>query len=169
MSSGSTLFAHIAPRLTNRVEDVAVDALGYILSQSGAARKALADTLKTGGILVDSIERVQTQAVGEKGERPDLVGFGQDNVEHVMIEAKFWAGLTASQPNDYLERFAPKQARGASLRSTCRAARNAMARTLPTGGEQVYIGKLYGGGRLTLHNCSRRKTTPAADQLGNAA
>ncbi len=105
MSSGSTLFAHIAPRLTNRVEDVAVDALGYILSQSGAARRALADTLKTGGILVDSIERVQTQAVGEKGERPDLVGFGQDNREHVMIEAKFWAGLTASQPNDYLERL----------------------------------------------------------------
>ena len=32
----STMFAHIVTRLTNRTEDVAVDALGFILSRSDA-------------------------------------------------------------------------------------------------------------------------------------
>ena len=45
MSTNTTLFAHIAPWLTDRIEDVAVEALGYILSNSEAARRALAETL----------------------------------------------------------------------------------------------------------------------------
>lgn len=35
----NTLLAHLAPRFTNRTEDIAVEALGYILSNnSGASR-----------------------------------------------------------------------------------------------------------------------------------
>jgi hypothetical protein len=34
-----------------------------------------------------------------------LVGYDQDDTERVLIEAKFWAGLTNNQPNTYLERL----------------------------------------------------------------
>ena len=105
MSSDTTLFAHIAPRLTDRTEDVAVDALGHILSQSEAARGALENTLREGGAAVNSIVRVRTQAIGGEGERPDLAGLDDDGVEGVLIEAKFWAGLTQNQPNGYLRRL----------------------------------------------------------------
>ena len=46
----SSMFAHIVSRLTNRTEDVAVDALGFILSRSDAARRALRDLLKLEGL-----------------------------------------------------------------------------------------------------------------------
>ena len=107
MSYETTLFAHIAPRLTDRIEDVAVDALGHILSQSPAARSALVITLREGGTVVDSITTVRTQAIGEERERPDLAGLDDNGVERVLIEAKFWAGLTQNQPNQYLKRLPP--------------------------------------------------------------
>ena len=121
MSYETTLFAHIAPRLTDRIEDVAVDALGHILSQSESARNALAEMLRAGGIEVGSIDSVQTQVIGEEGERPDLVGFDDDGTERVLIEAKFWAGLTQNQPNHYLERL--PQDRPAALLFVAPAAR----------------------------------------------
>ena len=105
MSTGTTLFAHIAPRLTDRIEDVAVEALGFILSNSPAARRALADTLKDGGIEVGSIDRVETWEIGEEGEIPDLVCFDENGAKQVLIEAKFWADLTKNQPNQYLKQL----------------------------------------------------------------
>ncbi|MCY3900816.1 MAG: hypothetical protein OXF86_19740 [Caldilineaceae bacterium] len=105
MPIDTTLFAHIAPRLTDRIEDVAVDALGYILSNSAAARSALAEVLKDGGIRVGSIDRVETWEIGDEGEIPDLVCFDEKGVKHVLIEAKFWADLTKNQPNQYLNQL----------------------------------------------------------------
>lgn len=105
MLNETTLFAQIAPRLTDRTEDVAVEALGHILSQSVAARRALKNTLREGGAAIDSIARARTQARGEKRERPDLTCLDDDGIERVLIEAKFWAGLTENQPNEYLERL----------------------------------------------------------------
>ena len=74
-----------------------------------------------GGIEVGSIGSVQTQVIGEEGERPDLVGFDDDGAERVLIEAKFWAGLTQNQPNHYLERL--PQDRPAALLFVAPAAR----------------------------------------------
>ena len=105
MSYETTLFAHIAPRFTNHIEDVAVEALGFILSYSPAARRALADTLKDGGIEVGSIDRVETWEIGEEGEIPDLVCFDKNGAKQVLIEAKFWADLTKNQPNQYLKQM----------------------------------------------------------------
>ena len=105
MSYETTLFAHIAPRLTDRIEDVAVEALGHILSNSEAARSALEETVRLGGAEVGSIDRVQTQVTGEEGARPDLVGFDDKGTKRVLIEAKFWAGLTPNQPNQYLKQL----------------------------------------------------------------
>ena len=67
-----TLLAKLAPKFGPQTENLAVDALGHILSES---------------------------------ERPDLAGFDRDGHERVLIEAKFWAGLTDNQPVAYLERL----------------------------------------------------------------
>ena len=121
MSYETTLFAQIVPKFTERTEDVAVEALGYILSQSDAARRALAITLREGGTAIASIARVRTQATGGKGERPDLVGLDDEGAERVLIEAKFWAERTKNQPNEYLRRL-PKD-RPAALLFVAPAAR----------------------------------------------
>ena len=106
MPIDTTLFAHIAlNKLQGQIEDVAVEALGYILSNSPAARRALTDVLKEGGIEVGPIDRVETWEIGEEGEIPDLVCFDDSDSKHVLIEAKFWADLTKNQPNQYLKQL----------------------------------------------------------------
>ena len=105
MSNNTTLFAHIIPWLTDRIEDAAVEALGYILSNSPAARRALAETLKIGDIEFGPIDRVETWETGSEGEIPDLVCFDDKGEKQVLIEAKFWADLTKNQPNQYLKQL----------------------------------------------------------------
>ena len=109
MSNETTLFAHIVPWLTDSIENVAVEALGYILSNSEAARTALADAVKDGGIDFGSIDRVETWEIGDEGAIPDLVCFDGDDSQNVLIEAKFWAGLTEKQPNQYIKQLREKR------------------------------------------------------------
>ena len=125
MSTDTTLFAHIAlNKLQGQIEDVAVEALGYILSNSPGARRALAETLKEGGIEVGPIDRVETWEIGEEGEIPDLVCFDDSDSKHVLIEAKFWAGLTKNQPNQYVKQLLKdRQDRPAALLFLAPAAR----------------------------------------------
>ncbi len=99
-----SLLAHLAWMLSSRHEDVAVEALGYIL-KSAAARKVLGELARVGGADIGEISSVLTQVGGEDGTRPDLVGFDRNSNECLIIEAKFWAGLTGNQPNAYLERL----------------------------------------------------------------
>lgn len=110
-----TLLAKLAPLFGTQTENLAVEALGHILSGSEAARRALAEVLKSGGADVGPIARVGTQSVGEKKERPDLVGFDVDGTQRALIEAKFWAGLTGKQPLGYLERLAKVCGSGPSV------------------------------------------------------
>lgn len=104
-SSFSTMFAHIVSRLTNRTEDVAVEALGFILSRSVATRRALRDLLKPEGLDVGELTGAGTQVGDESLARPDLAVYDLDRKERVLVEAKFWAGLTENQPNAYLARL----------------------------------------------------------------
>ena len=101
----STMFAHIVSRLTNRTEDVAVDALGFILSRSDAARRALRDLLKLEGLDVGELTGAATQVGDGTLARPDLAVCDRERKERVLMEAKFWAGLTGNQPNAYLARL----------------------------------------------------------------
>ena len=70
MVARQTLLNLIAQKYTNRREDVAVDALGYILSYSEAARASLTDKLRVANIGTATVARVITQAIGADGERP---------------------------------------------------------------------------------------------------
>ena len=103
-SEHDTLLAHLAWKLSDRHEDIAVEALGYIF-KSSEARRVLEEMLRARGADVGSIEEVRTQATGKEGARPDLAGVDRTGLERVLIEAKFWAGLTENQPVAYLERL----------------------------------------------------------------
>ncbi|MXW71092.1 MAG: hypothetical protein F4Z74_06540 [Acidobacteria bacterium] len=102
-----TLLAKLAPLFGPRTENLAVEALGHILSESKPARRAVADVIRAGGADIGEVVQVRTQATGEDGARPDLVGFDKRSAERLLIEVKFWAGLTDNQPVSYLSRLAP--------------------------------------------------------------
>ena len=77
--------------------------VAVILQQSEAARKALEDMVRTGGARIGTLTRFETEVSGEEGERVDLVCFDRNGTKRLLIEAKFWAGLTDNQPNTYID------------------------------------------------------------------
>lgn len=99
-----TVFSHIIQKRFSRVnEDVATDALAYILESSDAARRGMMKFLR--GIIPDLPPlRFKTQQT-EGAIRPDMWGF-DDTEARVFVENKFWAGLTDNQPVSYLKQLA---------------------------------------------------------------
>lgn len=99
-----TIFSHIIQKRLSQVnEDVATDALGYILQSSELARGGMMKFLKIiGGELPDL--HFYTQKA-EDSIRPDMWGLANSE-PYVFIENKFWAGLTDNQPVSYLEHLA---------------------------------------------------------------
>ena len=86
-------------------ENLATEALCFILNQSAAARRGFVDFLAriTGQSLPDLV--FYTQAADMDGTIPDLVGRDGNGQPVVYVESKFWAGLTDSQPVGYLRRL----------------------------------------------------------------
>jgi len=103
------MLGYLATRFTNRLEDFATEALSYILQHSPAARRAflehLLDLIPEPPEHLDLPEDLvfRTQAVGRKGQKPDLVGSDGAERLRVIVEAKFWSGLTENQPSAYLD------------------------------------------------------------------
>ena len=87
---------------TEHSEDAVFDALGHILSQSEAARSALAATLREGGTAVGTVARVRSQDIDEE-ERPSLAGLDEEGVVRVLVQPVLWAGLSQGQPNAYFK------------------------------------------------------------------
>ena len=104
-SSSDSLLAHLTYSLSNRTEIVATKSLAYILRNSTAARFALEELLRKGGADVDRIQRVESEVAGDNQERVDLAVYNHADQERVLIEAKFWAGLTENQPDAYIKRL----------------------------------------------------------------
>lgn len=99
----SKVLSHIIQKRFSKVnEDVATDALAYILETSQAASNGMRKLLC--GLLPElPLLRFKTQET-EEAIRPDMWGF--DGMEpRVFIENKFWAGLTDNQPVNYLKQL----------------------------------------------------------------
>jgi hypothetical protein len=99
-----TVFSHIVQKRFSHVnEDVATDALSFILHSSECARNGMMKFLR--GIVAD-MPALQFRTQQTEGSvRPDMWGF--DEAEpRVFIENKFWAGLTDNQPVSYLRQLA---------------------------------------------------------------
>ncbi len=99
-----TVFSHIVQKRFSRVnEDVATDALAFVLHSSESARNGMMRFLRGSAPNLPSL-RFRTQQT-EGSIRPDMWGY--DEAEpRVFVENKFWAGLTDNQPVSYLKQLA---------------------------------------------------------------
>jgi len=97
-----TVLAHLTVRLSAHPENVATEALGYILQRSPAARKVMAEVAQGLGVGGGDNLQYLTQAPITPEARPDLAGLAADGKIRILLEAKFWAGLTPAQPVTYL-------------------------------------------------------------------
>ncbi len=100
----NTVFSYIVQkRLSQENENVATEALAFILDSSERGRSGLMKLLR--GIAPDlpalRFRAQQTEGVA----RPDMWGLDGDT-PRVFIENKLWAGLTENQPVEYLRLLA---------------------------------------------------------------
>jgi hypothetical protein len=97
-----SVLSHLTLRFSTHPENLATEALAYILGQSPGSRAALCRFVEElSGCKLDLL-RFETQAINEDRSRPDLVGLSRGGERSLAIEVKFWAGLTAAQPTGYL-------------------------------------------------------------------
>jgi len=101
----SSLLAHLTKNFAPHPENVATEALSHILAHSASARNGLTSILSGTGISENLSYRTQ-QAEGDALARPDLTGRDDQGRNVVLVEAKFWAGLTDNQPNTYIAMLA---------------------------------------------------------------
>jgi len=99
-----SLLSHLLFTKKGSGEDLATESLKYFLDRSSLTRaRFVSHCSAVAGVPLDSELRFVTQASGKERERPDLVGIGRDNGEVLIVESKFWAGLTGNQPAEYLK------------------------------------------------------------------
>lgn len=101
-----TLFGFLAHRFVVQQENLATDALWYLLDRSEAARGAVIRTLREAGAALPDALSFRTQAGDGDQAIPDLVGEDASGRQVLIAEAKFWAGLTDAQPVAYVQRLA---------------------------------------------------------------
>jgi hypothetical protein len=102
MAASTSVLAFLATRFATSPENLATEALNFILASSPAASRAMVDLCRQLGCEEAVDLAFSTQATIDDGSRPDLVGHTVDGRAPVMVEAKFWAGLTDRQPGAYL-------------------------------------------------------------------
>ncbi len=102
MSLPTSVLSFLATRFSAHPENIATEALNYILDRSEAAREALTRVATTFGLTGLSELAFKTQVSDATGARPDIVGCAVDGRVCVILEAKFWAGLTDMQPVGYV-------------------------------------------------------------------
>ena len=103
-----SLLGYLIPRIASSGEEpAATQALAYLLNASEDLAKAFVDAVCQTGIAAFTPERVVAEE--QHGDHyPDLTIRDKDGVIRILVENKFWAGLTAAQPVAYLEALPPE-------------------------------------------------------------
>jgi hypothetical protein len=99
----NTVFGHLALQFKTHPENLATEALGFILNNSASASNAFSAFVRAGGIECDESMHFQTQRSGPDDSRPDMNCIGGSGQLQIVVENKFWAGLTDNQPVTYLK------------------------------------------------------------------
>ena len=101
------LFSHLASqgRFAVHPENLATEGLAYVLRRSPSASAAAAALLMASPGAVTAYD-FSTQDGEDAAGVPDLVARAPDGSRALVVEAKFWAGLTAHQPVSYLKKLA---------------------------------------------------------------
>ena len=107
-----SLLAHLIPRVT-APEPAATQALAYILNSAPDISKAFMSVVWQTGLAPFEAGRIAAEERHGSGI-PDLTIRDASGVVRVLVENKFWAGLTESQPVGYLDQL-PSDAAAALL------------------------------------------------------
>ncbi len=102
-----SILAHLAPLLTNQIENVATDALAHLLLQYLFLADAFREFVSSAGVDLPDNLAFNTQSRGLDTAIPDLVGIDTEGRYILIIESKFWAPLTPNQPGTYIKRLPP--------------------------------------------------------------
>ena len=101
-NASNTLFGHLAQRFSSHPENLATEALLYLVSNSDRGNE-LFDTLPpVSGTQDYSVVRFSSQVTSEDQSVPDMVGYDADGNKVCIVENKFWAELTPNQPLGYI-------------------------------------------------------------------
>jgi hypothetical protein len=103
----NSLFGFLANRFSSHPENLATEALLYILSNSQAAKDAFIEYIKQASVTFEKNLFFQSQVQIKDEGVPDLIGSDEHQRSILIVESKFWAGLTDHQPLTYLKRLPP--------------------------------------------------------------
>ncbi len=98
-----SLFGHLALRFASKPENLATEALCYVLERYPSAANAFVGFLQHMGVKLHIPIKFKTQPATPEGSIPDLVGTDPEGRRVFIVEAKFWAGLTEHQPVTYIK------------------------------------------------------------------
>lgn len=99
------MFGHLVSKFPTNAENLATEALAFVLERSTVAREAM---VRFGQLCAPGLKgplRFRAQDWGDDRAVPDLVGIGNTGATRLIVEAKFDAGLTDHQPVTYLQRL----------------------------------------------------------------
>ena len=98
-----SLLGYLIPRIASTGEEpVATQALAYLLNASKDVAQAFVDVVGRIGVVTFTPGRIAAEE--QHGDHfPDLTIRDADGVVRILVENKFWAGLTDAQPVAYLE------------------------------------------------------------------
>ncbi|MGB8259478.1 MAG: hypothetical protein WCE75_03975 [Terracidiphilus sp.] len=97
-----TVFGHLALRFAVHPENLATEALSFILRTSTAASRAFTAFVREIGLDDPGSLHVDTQQGGLDQSIPDMKCYDVTGRLRVVVENKFWAGLTENQPVTYI-------------------------------------------------------------------
>lgn len=104
--ASETLLAHLTGRFVTQAENLATESLAYLLDRHEVASAAFHRFILSVHPDLPHPLRYWTQNwAAEDQAIPDLVGVASDGTQPLVLEAKFWAGLTENQPVTYLGRL----------------------------------------------------------------
>lgn len=101
----TSVLGHLALAFAPSAENLATEALAFVLDRSLTAREALTSLASALAPITTRSLVFRTQAGESDGTIPDLIGEDALGNQPLILEAKFWAGLTERQPVEYVGRL----------------------------------------------------------------
>ena len=97
-----TVFGHLVHQFSIHPENLATEALSFILRTSPAASRAFTEFLRPIGLDCPGGLHFEAQRGGLEQSIPDMMCRDEKGRLRVVVENKFWAGLTDNQPVTYI-------------------------------------------------------------------
>jgi hypothetical protein len=100
------VLAYLSSQFARSEEDCATEALTFLLQGCPEVREALRNFVRRlFQVELSPHLNYRSQVTDMETGRPDVVGTDPTGADQLVIEAKFWAGLTEKQPGGYLKRL----------------------------------------------------------------